>query len=118
NAIAARWGRRLERPLLAYAVLEVVVGATGVGLVLAFPWVGHGLAPLMGSLGGGGLTGRRGAVAFALFLVPPVPMGATLPLLAGALAAHDANFGRVLGRLYGWNTLGAGLGGRAGGLGV
>ena len=28
--------------------------------------------------------------------------------------AHDANFGRVLGRLYGWNTLGAVLGTLAG----
>jgi hypothetical protein len=37
-------------------------------------------------------------------------MGMTLPLLARAASAWDANFGRVLGWLYGANTLGAVLG--------
>ena len=34
-------------------------------------------------------------------------MGATLPLLTKALMGYEPNFGLVLGRLYGWNTLGA-----------
>ncbi len=116
NAAAARWGRRVGRPLLAYAALELLVGAAGVGLVLGFPLVGSALAPLMGSLGGATLNVLRVAVAFALLLVPSVAMGATLPLLAAALTAHDENFGRVLGRLYGWNTLGAVAGTLAGDL--
>ena len=116
NAAAARWGRRLERPLLAYAALELLVGAAGVCLVLGFPLVGNALAPLMGSLGGANLNALRVAVAFALLLVPSVAMGATLPLLAASLATHDENFGRVLGRLYGWNTLGAVVGTLAGDL--
>src|SRR5512141_273659 len=116
NAAVARWGRRVLRPLLAYAALEVIVGATGVCLVLLFPLVGHALAPFMGSLGGAALNALRVAVSFALLLVPSCAMGATLPLLAGALSAHDPNFGRVLGRLYGWNTLGAVLGTLAGDL--
>jgi spermidine synthase len=116
NAAVARWGRRVLRPLLAYAALEVLVGATGVSLVLLFPLVGHALAPFMGSLGGAALNALRVAVSFALLLVPSCAMGATLPLLAGALSAHDSNFGRVLGRLYGWNTLGAVLGTLAGDL--
>jgi predicted membrane-bound spermidine synthase len=33
-------------------------------------------------------------------------MGASLPLVSRLLAARDPNFARVLGRLYGWNTLG------------
>jgi predicted membrane-bound spermidine synthase len=37
-------------------------------------------------------------------------MGLTLPLLAKAIARSDGNFGRVLGRLYGWNTLGGMVG--------
>ena len=41
-------------------------------------------------------------------------MGATLPILVKALLARDENFGSVLGRLYGWNTLGAVLGAVAG----
>ena len=34
-------------------------------------------------------------------------MGATLPLLVSAVAGPSQDFGRALGRLYGWNTLGA-----------
>ena len=34
-------------------------------------------------------------------------MGITLPLLTKALLRDDRSFGRVLGALYGWNTLGA-----------
>ena len=49
----------------------------------------------------------RLSVAFSLTLVPATAMGLTLPLLAKALTRFDVNFGRVLGRLYGWNTLGA-----------
>src|SRR5262245_2240034 len=41
-------------------------------------------------------------------------MWATLPLVVGALHRADPHFGRVLGRLYGWNTLGAVLGALAG----
>ena len=110
NAAVARWGRQALRPLFAYAALEVLVGVTGVGLVLVFPLVGLALASFMASLGGVALSGLRLAVSFALLLVPSSAMGATLPLLAGALSARDPNFGRVLGRLYGWNTLGAFLG--------
>jgi hypothetical protein len=36
--------------------------------------------------------------------------------LGNALSAYDSNFGRVLGRLHGWNTLGAVLGTLAGDL--
>ena len=52
----------------------------------------------------------RLATAFVLLLVPAAAMGMTLPLLARAASAWDANFGRVLGLLYGANTLGAVLG--------
>jgi spermidine synthase len=116
NAAVARWGREVRRPLAGYAALEVGVGLTGVGLVLLFPLTGPALAPLMGSLGGATLNALRVAVSFLLLLVPSCAMGATLPLLAAALSVRDPNFGRVLGRLYGWNTLGAVLGTLAGDL--
>src|SRR5512134_3772332 len=110
NAAVARWGGRATRPLATYAALEVLVGVSGVALVVAFPLVGPALAPLMGSIGTATLHALRVGVSFVLLLVPSCAMGATLPLLAGALAAEDPNFGRVLGRLYGWNTLGAVVG--------
>jgi spermidine synthase len=52
----------------------------------------------------------RLAGGFLLLVVPSSAMGATLPVLARSLGAHDSTFGRVLGRLYGWNTLGAVIG--------
>ena len=48
----------------------------------------------------------RFLIAFVLMLVPTTAMGATLPLLVTTLCASDPRFGRVLGRIYGWNTLG------------
>jgi spermidine synthase len=110
NGITFRWGRRVRRPLLAYAALELAVGVSGVSLVVLIPLVGEALAPLMGTLGGAALNALRVALSFGLLLLPSCAMGATLPLLAGALSRQDANFGRVLGRLYGWNTFGAVLG--------
>ena len=110
NAIAVRWGRRFASPLRAYAGLEALVGVMGVGLVLVFSRVGQALAPLMGSLGAGPLNALRVGVSFVLLLLPSCAMGATLPLVVGALSRHDPNFGRALGRLYGWNTFGAVLG--------
>ncbi|MDJ0789081.1 MAG: spermidine synthase, partial [Myxococcota bacterium] len=53
------------------------------------------------------LNAFRMGVAFLLLLVPSTAMGATLPLLVRELYARDPRFGSVLGKLYGWNTLGA-----------
>src|SRR5215471_7329692 len=43
NALSARLGPRLLRPLRAYALLELAIGASGVALVHALPW----LTPLL-----------------------------------------------------------------------
>jgi len=108
NAIAARYGKRLPRPLQLYAVIEGIVGLTGVAIVVLLP----PLSPTLGRLFTHALAQAwlvnllRLAVAFCLMFVPATAMGLTLPLLAKALVRRDVNFGRVLGRLYGWNTLG------------
>jgi spermidine synthase len=109
NALAARLLRRVARPLRVVAALELGVALYGAGLVACFPALSAGLAPLLRSAAdsGAGLVALRLALAAALFTPPAVAMGMTLPVLVGALSAADANFGRVLGRLYGWNTLGA-----------
>ena len=108
NGLAARFGRRVQRPLLVFAGLELMVGVSGIALVLAFPTITASLAPILGALADETtLNGMRITVAFLLLLIPSSAMGATLPLLARTLSASDSNFGRVLGRLYGWNTLGA-----------
>lgn len=108
NGLAAKLGRRTQRPLMVFAVLELTVGLSGVGLVVAFPVITNALAPVLGALADeAALNSLRVVVAFILLLIPSSAMGATLPLLARTLSTSDSNFGSVLGRLYGWNTLGA-----------
>jgi len=112
NALAARWGDRLADPVRSYAYLEVAIAVTGTGLVFGLPalarWLAPALRPLEGQLWL--LNTCRLVVAFGALLVPSTAMGLTLPLLTRALTSAGAAFGRVLGGLYGWNTLGAVLG--------
>jgi hypothetical protein len=46
-------------------------------------------------------------MAFAVLLVPSTLMGATLSLLVAAHSQVRRGFGSALGRINGWNTLGA-----------
>jgi spermidine synthase len=116
NAIAARYGRRVQRPLYLYAVIEVVIGLAGLAIVVLLPPLGPALGRLFAHmLAQAWLTNLlRLTVAFSLLLLPATAMGLTLPLLAKAVTNRDDNFGRVLGRLYGWNTLGGMIGALAG----
>jgi len=109
NFFAGRRGGALRRPVGAYALLEVVIAVTGVCLVLLFPLLAPLLAPALRAASGHPalLTFLRLALAFVLMLIPATAMGATLPLLVRALTARQADFGRAMGSLYGWNTLGA-----------
>jgi spermidine synthase len=91
NALADLLVRRVGRPLLLFAALEAMVAFWGAALIAGFPLMHR-------------------AVALACLPVPAIAMGMTLPVLVGALSARDPNYGRVLGHLYGWNTLGAVVG--------
>ncbi len=107
SILAARRGTPL-RPLAWFAVLEVLVGLGGLAVVWLLPSIGSALGPWLGAIGQAWLlTAARLAIAFVLLVGPATGMGATLPVLVGALGRGDSSFGRVLGRLYGWNTLGA-----------
>jgi predicted membrane-bound spermidine synthase len=112
NAVAARYGGRSADPARLYAVAEVVIALTGVGLVYLLPAFGAALVPWLRPLMEHVwiLNFLRLLTAFIFLLIPSTAMGVTLPLLTKALIGFDPNFGSVLGRLYGWNTLGAVLG--------
>src|SRR5205809_5631102 len=53
------------------------------------------------------LLGLRFIVSFLVLLVPTTAMGLTLPVIVQDPALRQANFGRLIGFLYGSNTLGA-----------
>jgi len=112
NAWAARQGDRLSNPMRIYAIAEVAIAITGVGLVYLFPVFGAAMAPWFRPLLDHPwlLNPVRLTIAFTLLLIPSTAMGLTLPLLTKSLIAYDPNFGSVLGRLYGWNTVGAVVG--------
>jgi predicted membrane-bound spermidine synthase len=112
NALVAWYGSRLRSDLLVYGWLEVLVAASGVGLTFLLGALLGWIAPFTNAF----LDARwlvnivRFTVAFPLLLLPTTAMGATLPVLVGAMCRSDDRFGTVLGRLYGWNTLGAVVG--------
>ncbi|MFQ5597427.1 MAG: hypothetical protein ACE5GK_05190 [Nitrospiria bacterium] len=112
NALAARTGRALKNPIRLYACLELAIGITGVLLVLFLPHFGRLLSPLILPILDRPwlINPLRLFLAFLFLLIPSTAMGLTLPILTKALSKVDSNFGRVLGSLYGWNTLGAFLG--------
>lgn len=104
----------LAAPLRVYSVIEAGIGLTGLLLVLALPLSSRVVAPLFRAIGDQPslVAVTRLTLAFLLMLIPTSLMGATLPTLVGALGTQ--NFGRTLGLLYGFNTLGAVCGALAG----
>ena len=112
NAASAALGDRLRRPLVAFAALETTIGLTGLAVVagsfelpgLLAPWLRSFVeTPWL-------LNGLRLGLAFALLFAPATAMGMTLPVVVRVLFERQPSYGVVLGRLYGWNTLGATLG--------
>ena len=109
NALAARRGRHLDRPIRTYAMLEAAIAVTGVGLVWAIPALHGATVSGLASLGPDSVAADllRVVVSFMLLMIPATSMGATLPLLSHALSRTEGDFGVIIGRLYGWNTIGA-----------
>jgi predicted membrane-bound spermidine synthase len=109
NGLIGRFGHRVRAPIRLYALLEFAIGASGVGLVVLLPLLTPWLVPVLRAAFDSpvGLNALRVGVSFALLVAPAAAMGATMPLLVAALCRRDPGFGAALGRLYGWNTLGA-----------
>ena len=109
GVLAGRLAPRLMRPLRAYAAIECLAAIAGVALTFALPAGGELVASVTRGVGDSAwaVNLARGAVAFAMLAVPATAMGTTLPLLVAARAQRGSPFRVALGRLYGWNTLGA-----------
>lgn len=116
NAVSSALGDRLRRPLLVFALAECAVGSAGVAIVVSVFWLPAWFAPWLRPFVDGGveLGALRLSVAFLLLLIPSTAMGLTLPLLVRVLVEERSDYGVALGRLYGWNTLGAMCGAIAG----
>jgi spermidine synthase len=110
NLAGGKLGGRVRNPLHVYALLELIVAGAGVALVFGLPALGYALAPVVTTLletAPWFLRVSHFSIAFVLLLLPSAAMGMTLPLLTREVVSEHRNFGRVLGVLYGANTLGA-----------
>ena len=109
---AGLYADRLSRraALIAFALCEVGIAAFAV----ASPWLYYDviyreLLPLSAS------RGVIFAVVFAGLLWPTFLMGCSLPFLSKAVVSEIAGSAKLIGWLYGLNTLGAGVGAFVGG---
>ena len=100
--LADRLGAR--RSLLAFAAANAAIGVFAWVSVFLFYDVYRELAPNLQS------TGRSFAFNVAVLIVPTTLMGLSLPLVARAVTERIEDAGRLVGRLYGINTVGAALG--------
>jgi spermidine synthase len=109
NSIMAASGHRLQALVKIYVVIELVIAISGVSVIFAAPYLTPWIAGLL-SLHTDNqalLNFSRFAIAFILLLGPTVAMGMTLPVLQKLLYRYNPDFIQSLGRLYGWNTIGA-----------
>ena len=104
---------RIARPLVAYGVLEIIVGlvvaASPAALEALTAAYVHVAQKAPGSLAI--LTTARGALTALVVIVPTVAMGATLPILARVVAGEVGERSRRrLSLLYAINTAGGAIG--------
>ena len=116
SAIAASLTLRRTRPLRLYAGLEVAVAVCGCTLVFGIPLLGEWLRPIFQTLWMHQplLNVLRFSMSFSILLIPTTAMGLTLPVLLEDPLLKRYEFGRTVGLLYGFNTLGAVAGALAG----
>ena len=112
NALAGKYASRVGRPLFTYARLEALVAIAGLAVTFLLPHFTVVLRPLtrLASDSVSAVNAIRLVAAFFVLIVPATAMGATFPVVVGAVSAGADRFGVALGRLYGWNTLGAVVG--------
>lgn len=112
SILGARIADRLSpaRALLGFAIAESGVGVFALlSKAFLYDWLATDLAGVVDN------PTLIFALCFAGLVLPTTLMGASLPLLARAVATSLDTVAEKVGRLYGLNTLGAGLGALVGG---
>ena len=117
SALAARFAARIKRPVRAYAFIEIAVGLYALAVPLLFRGIDRIYAQVWQQFHPGfyGFAFSRFALATIVLLIPTALMGATLPILMGALNRSSGNNASAVARLYAWNLTGAIVGAIAAG---
>ena len=102
SLIGGRIARNFGNTLFLYGLLEIGIALFGVVSSQIIVWVGQAMA--------GASYVLVFLISFVILLIPTTLMGMTLPLLTQSFVDRVEVSGRVIGLLYGINTLGAALG--------
>ncbi len=111
--LAARYVRKVTRPVLVYGLLEAGIALSALGVPLLLKLASFLYAAVLGGqpepvdASGLGQSFFYLAVAFIVLLIPTSFMGATLPLLTKYVVHTDEQVGSRVGMLYATNTVGA-----------
>ena len=112
SALCARVADRLRRPALALALVQAGIVACALAIV---PLIGVLPVPIGETTRAladqpGRLLVREGLGTLLMLFLPSALFGASFPLAVRMLADEGRPPGAAVGRVLGWNTLGAGLG--------
>ncbi len=111
-AVGAKLAPRIERPILAYALLELGVAVTALAVPLAIELSMDLYVALFSAAGmvestGTAFTSFYLLCSLIILIVPTALMGATLPLLIRHAVRRREEIGARVSVLYGANTVGA-----------
>ncbi|HEX8773859.1 MAG TPA: fused MFS/spermidine synthase [Pyrinomonadaceae bacterium] len=109
SAWAGRLAARIERPLRAYAIIEVGIALYALAVPAIFGLVNYFYALVWAELHPGfyAFSLWRFVLSCAVLLVPTTLMGATLPVLSAALLRSPEHSSASVARLYTCNLVGA-----------
>jgi len=112
-AAVGRWSTKLARPVLAYALVELLIGALALMFDREFQallhWSFDSVLPQLGSTGA--VQGFKWSAGALLILPQSILLGMTYPLISGGLTrASPARSGELLALLYFANCIGAAAG--------
>lgn len=102
SLIGGRIARDLKNTLFLYGLIEIGIALFGIVSPRIIVWIGQSTA--------GASYILVFLISFAILLIPTTLMGMTLPLLTQSFVDRVEVSGRVIGLLYGINTLGAAFG--------
>jgi spermidine synthase len=108
SALLGRWADGQRRLLRVYAVLEVGIGLSALGVMTVLPLLPSAYPRIASAATSGTfLFAVRFVLVFGLLLVPTSLMGGTFPILVKAATREMRRLGGTASRLYAANTAGA-----------
>src|SRR4051812_5721562 len=112
NFLFGRISRRWRRPLVAYGIIELLIGFSALAVTPTLNLYASAYPGLITRFGASPATLIlvKGVLAFVAIALPTLAMGATLPVLANLLDADRARLGNRVALLYLLNTAGAAVG--------